>query len=240
MYKHLTAIQRSQIELFLSNGCSIRAIADRMNRSPSTISREIARNKLGPQYCGNTAHTLSTKRRSETSSKPHKMTPGLMAVIEKKLRRYWSPVQISGWLKKQGIFISHESIYKFVAAKRVAGSDLYTCLRHKGRRYRSRTSKTAGRGIIPNRILINKRSKIVEDKARIGDWEADTIIGKNHQGALVTLVDRCSKITLLAFVRKRTAAAVTQAIINRLKQIPASYRKKLLLITEKHLAHIKS
>ena len=52
MYKHLTAIQRSQIEFFLSNGCSIRAIADRMNRSPSTISREIARNKLGPQYCG--------------------------------------------------------------------------------------------------------------------------------------------------------------------------------------------
>ena len=226
MHKHLTAVERSQIQLLLSNNYSLRKIGDMLNRSASTISRELARNKSTRQYCFKKAQTLSKKRRTNASSIPKKMKLDLITIIERKLRLYWSPDQISGWLKKHSVSISHETIYKYIAKARAAGSNLYTCLRHKGKRYRS-NSKTAGRGIIPNRISINKRSKVVENKTRIGDWEADTIIGKNHKGVLITLVDRCSKIALVAFAHTRTASEVTQAIINHLKRIPAKYRKTI-------------
>ena len=122
-------------------------------------------------------------------------------------------MQISGRLKADNIAsVSHESIYKMVWKAKKNGDELYKFLRHSGKKYNKRSGKNSGRGLIPNRVDIELRDKIVEEKSRIGDWEADTVIGANHKGAIVTLVDRMSKFSLFTLVPDKTKESVTQAI----------------------------
>ena len=142
-------------------------------------------------------------------------------------RRYHSPEQISGSLKKQGIKVSHETIYKFVWDDKKNGGTLYMHLRHGGKKYNKRKGVNAGRGLIPGRVDISERPEIVDAKSRIGDWEADTVIGANHKGAIVSLVERHSKITLLRKVPNKSKEAVTAAIIEALKP----YKDNVLTIT---------
>jgi IS30 family transposase len=91
---------------------------------------------------------------------------------------------------------------------------IYTHLRHRGKKYQHRGSKNAGRGCIPHRIDIQERPAIVEEKIRLGDWEIDLIIGAQQQGAILSMVDRASKYTLLAPLPNKTAAGVTTAILD--------------------------
>ena len=85
-----------------------------------------------------------------------------------------------------------------------------------GKKYNKRSKGTAGRGCIPNRVDIDQRPALVEEKRRIGDWELDTIIGANHDGAVVSMVDRFSKLTKLAKVSRKTSTEVSLALINKL------------------------
>lgn len=114
-----------------------------------------------------------------------KMTPELIVLINKDLRLQWSPVQIAGRLKRQGSIISHETIYKYIWWNKRRGGTLYKKLRHHGKKYNKRSKGTAGRGCISSRIDIDQRPPIVETKTRFGDWELDTIIGKEHVGAAI-------------------------------------------------------
>ena len=136
------------------------------------------------------------------------MTPELIAHIEDKLREKWSPEQISGRLKNENILISHERIYQHIWADKKRGGLLYKHLRHSGRKYNKRSSGKAGRGCIPHRVDIKDRPSIVETKSRIGDIEGDLIIGAEHQGALLTYVDRHSKFTKITKLPNKTAEAV--------------------------------
>lgn len=149
------------------------------------------------------------------------MTPDLIEVIEETLKLQWSPEQISGRLKK--IYgkkaVSHEMIYRYIWKNKKCGGALYKNLRHNGKKYNKRGSKKAGRGCIPNRIDIEQRPLIVEEKSRIGDWEVDTIIGKEHKGAIVSIVDRHSKLTMLAKVPRKTACDVEVALTTRLSEV---------------------
>lgn len=99
----------------------------------------------------------------------------------------WSPVQISGWLKKQGPSVSHETIYKYIWEDKQLGGSLHNELRHRGKKYHKRSKGTAGRGCIPGRIDIDERPSIVKEKTRLGDWELDTIIGAGQSGAIVSM-----------------------------------------------------
>ena len=145
----------------------------------------------------------------------------MISAVEDKLMLYqWSPVQISGWLKKQKKeHVSHETIYKHIWIKKKDGGVLYKNLRHHGKKYNKRSKGTAGRGCIPGRIDIDKRPSIVEEKTRLGDWELDTIIGTGQSGAIVSMVERTSKLTKLFSVAHRTAEAVARALIQRLGSI---------------------
>ena len=96
--------------------------------------------------------------------------------------------------------VSYETIYKMIWKNKQNGGDLYRCLRHGGKKYNKRGGKNSGRGLIPTRVDIELRDQIVEEKSRIGDLEADTVIGANHKGAIVTLVDRMSKFSLFTLV----------------------------------------
>ena len=142
----------------------------------------------------------------------------MVSLIESKLRLEWSPEQISGWLKREhGKAISHEIIYLHIWDDKQSGGVLYRHLRRQGKKYDKRRHGKSTRGHIKNRVGIEERPVIVESRERLGDWEIDTVIGKNHQGALVRIVERCTQKLLCAHAPNKTAEAVTKATIALLR-----------------------
>jgi len=140
------------------------------------------------------------------------MTDATIGIIEEKLKLQWSPVQIAGWLKREGYekSVSHETIYQYIWEEKRLGGVLYKELRHSGKKYNKRSKGGAGRGCIPGRVDIDERPVIVEEKTRLGDWELDTIIGAGQSGAIVSMVERRTKLTKLAKVHYKTAEAVKE------------------------------
>ncbi len=138
------------------------------------------------------------------------------------MKEGWSPEQISGRMALEDLRpVSHETIYRYIYHNKRSGGNLYKYLRHKNKKYTKRSASYRSRGQIKNRIPIDFRPAVVEDKSRVGDWEVDTIIGKNHHQAIVTLVDRNSKFTLMKKVPAKQARVVTDAIVHLLKPFQA-------------------
>ncbi len=218
-YHHVTRDIRCQIYAFKSRGCSMRGMARKLGFDVSTISREIKRHSGNRGYRLNQADGKAEARRSAASMKPYKMTTFLIGKIKKKIRIDWSPEQISGRFRKEGIIISHESIYMMIWADKKSGGELYKHLRHRGK-YHKRSSGKAGRGCIPGRVDISERPKIVEHKSRIGDWEGDTIIGAKNQGTILSLVDRCSKFTQLKSIERKNSSLVFKATVEKMRALP--------------------
>ncbi len=215
-YSHLTYEKRCQIATLKKRGDSTASISKELEVDRSTINREILRNSGRKGYLYKQAHEKAKKRRAEVSNPNLKMTPQRILLINNDLRLQWSPVQISGRLKRQGVNISHETIYKYIWWNKRHGGTLYKELRHHGKKYNKRGKGTSGRGCIPNRTDIDQRPPIVEKKTRFGDWELDTIIGAEHHGAIVSMVERTSKLTKLVKVSHKTADLVAQALLERL------------------------
>lgn len=216
-YQQLTYEQRCQISVLKKSQYTQREIATRIGVSQATVSRELSRNTGERGYRHKQAQERTDVRRREAVS-PTRMTPRMTADIEEKLRIEWSPEQISGWLlEDQKRLISHESIYLHIWKDKRAGGDLHTYLRRQGKKYDKRRNGKSTRGQIKNRVSIDDRPSVVDDKSRIGDWEIDTVIGKGHSGALVTIVERRTKFTVSKQVDSKSAAAVTQAAIALLK-----------------------
>lgn len=213
IYKHLTIEQRSQIQALKSMGHSQIDIANVIEVSPSTISRELKRNTGLCGYRHKQAQRTANYRRFSASSEPRKMTSAVVSFINEKLtQEQWSPDQISGVLAANDTPVSHTRIYQHIWEDRSNGGTLHQHLRHRGKKYNYKGGKKAGRGCIPNRVDIANRPKVVEAKARLGDWEGDTIVGATHKGAIVSMVERKSKFTLLALIPQATADNVNAAI----------------------------
>ena len=226
-YKQLTREQRYQIEALKKEGFLNKAIAQNLNVSASTISREFRRNRGLRGYRPQQAHQKAVERKLQ-AVKAIKMTPTLIQLIEEKIRFDCSPEQISGTLKlEHNISISHETLYQHVWRDKKHGGDLYLHLRQAHKKRRKKYASKDKRGQLKNRVSIEERPLAVEDKARIGDFEIDTVIGKNHQGALVTIVDRKSKFTLIKKVESKHAEGVTEALIELL----APYKGSIHTIT---------
>ena len=219
-YNHVTRDERCQIYALKSTGMSLRGMAKELKKDVSTISREIKRNSGKRGYRFHQADTSACERRSEASKVPNKLTAELTIEIESKLEEDWSPEQISGRLKTEGIFISHESIYRYIWEDKRGGGLLYQHLRHNGKRYKKRYSGKAGRSCIPDRVDITARPIIVEEKSRIGDWEGDTVISSGSKTAILTVVDRCSKYTLMKKLGQKTAENVQHAMIEKMQEFP--------------------
>jgi len=219
-YHHLTYDERCQIYTLKKRGDSLSNIAKELGVHPSTIYREIKRNSGKRGYRYKQAHEMRLSRRLESPPPNQKMTPQLIDKIKKKLKLQWGPVQISGWLKRHGEnSVSHETIYKHIWKDKHLGGFLYKELRHRGKKYNKRSKGTAGRGCIPGRVDIKERPLIVEEKTRLGDWELDTIIGTGQSGAIVSMVERTSKLTKLVKIPNKTAELVEQALLERLQPI---------------------
>jgi IS30 family transposase len=226
-YSQLTEVQRYQIEALKKAEKNQKEIATIIGVTASTICREFKRNTGQRGYRPKQANIKALIRRKE-AVKSVKMTTALITLIETKIKLDWSPEQVAGWLdREKEIKISHERIYQHVWADKFDGGELYKCLRQSNKKRKKRYGSKDKRGQIRNRISIDDRPEVVSQKTRIGDWEIDTVIGKNHQGALVTIVDRKSKFTLIKKVDSKHAEVVTQATITLL----TPYLDKTLTIT---------
>ena len=217
-YTQLTQEERYHISVLCKERFPKAEIARRLKRHPSTITRELRRNTGGRGYRAKQAHQKALCRRY-TAKKATKFTYKTIRLVIERLKEKWSPEQISGWLKRIQICISHERIYQFLLENKRKGGILYKHLRRSHRKRKKRYGSPERRGQIPNRVSIDKRPKIVDTKKRIGDWEADTIIGRNHKGAILTLVDRKSKYTLIRKINQKTSHAVNTAILEMVKGI---------------------
>jgi IS30 family transposase len=215
-YQQLTYEQRCQISVLNKSKSSQRKIAVLVGVSQSTISRELNRNMGDRGYRHKQAQSLCKNRRKD-ACKVSKMTKEMISIVENKLRIEWSPKQVSGWLlDEKSVLLSHETIYLHIWKDKRSGGDLYTYLRRQGKKYDKRRNGKSTRGQIKNRISIDDRPKVVDEIARIGDREIDTVIGKGHSGAIVTIVERVIKFTLAKQVNGKTAEEVTQATIDLL------------------------
>ncbi len=201
---HLTRDQRCQIHALNRSGLSGRGIAQELGRDHPTICRELQRN-CGRRGCRfMQAQGKATQRRREASAVPWKMTPDLWCQVGECLAQGWSPEQIAG----------RERIHQCIGADRENGGSLCKHLRRRGKKPNWRGGRNTGR------VGIGERPAIVDEKSRVGDWELDTIIGARHRGALVSAVDRASKMTRLARVDRKTAGEVGAALKRRLMPDP--------------------
>ncbi|MDP1541316.1 MAG: IS30 family transposase [Anaerolineales bacterium] len=226
-YWQLTQEQRYQIYALRKTKHSFSEIATVIGVHKSSVSRELKRNQGKRGYRPQQAHELALGRRLKATPR---ITAKVWVVVEKLLRQDWSPEQISGRLKKeQGICISHEWIYQHILVDKQAGGDLYQHLRCQKKR-RKRYGKYDRRGQLPNCRSIEERPASVNARKRLGDWEVDTIIGRKHKQAMVTLTERKSRFTLLAKVKRRTAQAVRKQVCRMLLPV----KNKVHTLTSDH------
>jgi IS30 family transposase len=210
----ITLEQRYEIAALHNTGKTQEYIGKVLGFHKSTIGRELKRNcdKRSGVYKSNLAER---KCRNRHLFKPKKiyLTSDVKTTIERYLRKDYSPEQVSGYCKKEGInCVSPETIYLHIWKDKECKGNLYTHLRRRGRKNKKRGNILAGRGFIKNRIGIEKRPPEVELKERFGDLEADTIVGKNHKGALVTINDRSSGMLKMKRTKTREATEVSAAM----------------------------
>ena len=209
-YAQLTQEERYQIKGLLKAGYNLSEIARVAGRHRSTISREIGRNSGKRGYRPAQAHGFASERREAAVTK--RITSDDWQHVERLIRFDLSPEQVSARLyQEQGIRISTEWIYLYIYADKTRGGDLHSHLRGQ-KPYRKRYGGGRDRrGQLKGRVSIDERPAVVDRRNRLGDWEGDTIIGRRHQGALLSLVDRKSSFTLIDKLIRRTAEQTRDA-----------------------------
>jgi IS30 family transposase len=231
----LTLREREEISRGLASGSSIREIAKCLERTISTVSREVARHGGRPAYRASQADGEAW----ESALRPKRCLLSihvkLRNIVASKLILDWSPEQISGWLKIQypddeSLRVSHETIYRslFIQARGVLKKELLEHLRSKRRIRRSQHSRIFkdARGQIPEAISIRERPAEVEDRAVPGHWEGDLLRGSGNSH-IATLVERHSRFTALVKVPSKDTAVVVAALTRHVRKLPAALRRSL-------------
>ena len=191
---------------------SMGEIAAAIGKHKSTISRELRRNCDGRsgRYDADLAQRKCERRQK---GKPHRVrfTEEVRLRVEAMLREDYSPEQVVGRCRLEGLeCVSVETIYQYVWGDKRRGGDLHTHLRRKGRKYRKRGAKKDSRGVIRDRVSIDERPKVVDDKSRFGDLEIDLIMGANHRRALLSANDRASGISWIALLEGKDSKALAE------------------------------
>jgi transposase, IS30 family len=223
--------ERVEISIGLELGLSLSAIAARIGRVPSTVSREVAANGGRQGYRPFAAH----RRACRVARRPKACklaSPRLRARVEYGLRRLWSPQQIARRLREQfpddaSMWISHETVYKslYVQGRGALRRELAACLR-TGRAQRVHQGRQP-HAHISGMVLISERPPEVEDRAVPGHWEGDLIIGKNGKSAVATLVERATRYVMLARIADQRAETVRDALADRVARLPAHLWRSL-------------
>lgn len=215
--KKLTRDERCEISALCKAGKIPSEISKQLNRSLSTITRELLRNSFNGKYNFIMANNAATQRRGEHNRQ--RITLDNWTYVRSLIRQKWSPAQVDQWLQKHpdvGFTVSRESIYQYIKEDREKGGDLYLSLRRAGKPYNHGRFKEY-RGKIKDRVDITQRPDIINKRLRIGDWEVDSVIGCMNQSSIVTLVERVSRYTTIIKVNSKEAVGVAEAIVSRCK-----------------------
>jgi len=231
----LSLNEREEISRGLAAGRSLRSIAGRLGRAPSTVSREVARHGGRRRYRATRADDRAWRRARRP--KPCKLArePRLRALVAQKLSEEWSPEQISGWLARtyagdQALRVSSETIYRslFVQVRGVLAKELTAHLRTKRtmRQSKNASRKGQGRGGITDAVSISERPPEIEDRAVPGHWEGDLLAGSANTH-IATLVERQTRFVLLVKVEGKDTETVVDALAAQVQTLPAQLRASL-------------
>lgn len=226
-YEHLNSCERKVIKKMLDMQKSIREIARYTGRAPSTISREIARNRDLYWYHPHHAHEHAVQRRKQAYKRILDRNEPLREHVIRELKEGKSPDSIAGRLTlthadNPAMQISHESIYQWTYEQARKGNDLYKYLPRGVRKRQRRMNKKLSRVQIPNRTSIHCRPDSVSRRRYKGHWEGDTIHGKGHSGYIVTLVERKSYLLAAGIMRDKTPESCNRALLEALGEIDNS------------------
>jgi IS30 family transposase len=219
---HITVEQRYQIHALLAAGKKQKEIAEILERDKSVICRELRRNRLyNGKYKPEIAQQYYQHRRKQCRKVNKLYDLELKLYVDEKLRDDKSPEQIIGIMRNEKHLktLSHETIYQYIWKDKRAGGELHKHLRNQGRRYQKRGNSKNNRGVIPNRIGIEQRPEVVDQRGRVGDFEIDLVIGKNHKNAILTIVERKSGFALLRKLPSKEAAITAEQLVDALLPI---------------------
>lgn len=223
-YTHITSIQRNELSVLLRAGIKQKEIAELLNKNRTTLWREKKRNsKDDGKYNVRIAKDKTKNRRIEANQRFRKIdnNPKLEKIIIKYLKRYLSPEEISGKLKNKGLRIGKDSIYSFIYEKRPDLVKFLRCQKGKYRRRRGTSIRIKQRKELEKKKNISLRPSIVNTRERIGDWEGDTVHGKNKKGkVLLTHVERKSGLIRIRLMKNKTAQEMKEKTVAMFKTIP--------------------
>lgn len=226
--KHLTLEQRYALKAYLECGITKTEASRRLGVDRSTIYRELDRNRSkGGGYNPGFANELAEERK-ERLCKNRKFTFEKQKLIDNWIRQeQWSPEQIKGYCDANAIkMVSAERIYQYIRQDKANGGDLYKHLRH---RLKHRKRPVSGKHeIIKNKVSIDERPDMINNKERFGDWEIDLIVGKNNKGAMVTLVERT---TAMFMIRKLQKGKSAQDLADTVIEMLLPYKNAVKSIT---------
>ncbi|HZA88099.1 MAG TPA: IS30 family transposase [Acidimicrobiales bacterium] len=241
----LSLVEREEISRGVVAGESLRAIASRLGRAPSTVSREVAANGGPRRYRAARADAVALRRMRRPKSSKLAVHDELRALVESKLELKWSPEQIAGWLGEEfpddpEMRVSHETIYLslFVQSRGALRKELTRYLR-TGRANRRTLGHSVmnGQGQLRGTINISERPAEANDRAVPGHWEGDLIFGKG-MSAVATLVERKSRfVMLIQLPNGHTADVVADALAAKIVELPEQLRRSITWDQGKEMAH---
>ncbi len=234
-YKHLSLQERELLAQLDWEGKSLGEIAKTLDRNKNSVSRELARNKapVHNRYTPCRAHARSCERKTNANTHERLKNELIRQYVKQCLALGWSPEQIAGRLPKDhpGQSINHEAIYQFIYHRQ--NPNRLEMINQLRRSHKKRKNKGIGRKErklkILNRIPIDARPKSVESRIQYGHWEGDSLISRNSKAALNTLIERKSRLVLITKLNRKGTAETNQAVIKRLKKLPAAGRRTLTL-----------
>jgi len=225
-YHQLSQQERYTITALLISRRTDAEIARQLGRSPSTISRELSRNRSthDGEYRAEVANSYAVARRRRERRGFRHTAEEWQCVLEL-LKAKWSPQQISATLKLHGAFrISHETIYQYVWSDRWAKGSVYRNLRIMPKLRRKRRNSKDSRGILPGKRHISQRPAAVETRQEFGHWEGDTVVGKDLHHCILTFVERQTGFAIIKKMDSRSAPAATQAAVAAISPLPTDFK----------------
>lgn len=242
-YRRLTLEEREELSLGLVQGESLRTLATRLGRAPSTLSREVDRNGMPQGYRASQAERRARRRRRQCRQRRLDACSRLRRWVYARLRQYWSPEQIAMGLKQAfpedaQMRLSHEALYTYlyVLPRGALRRELLGYLRQHHKRRRPRSQGEDRRGQIPEMISIEERPADVAERTVPGHWEGDLIMGKSNRSALGTLVERTTRTLILVPLKAKDAESVRKAYARELKRLPQQMRLTLTYDRGKEMA----
>jgi IS30 family transposase len=219
-YHQLTSEERYMLAALRRQGFNQSEIARALGRHRSTVCRELRRNstRADGRYRAFTAQERTQGRRSR-SRRNRRFREEDFALIDELLCRQWSPEQVSGYLRRQGLLsISHETIYRHVWRDKKRGGALHTHLRGARKRRRKRYGAYDSRGRLAGKRMISERPSEVEARERVGHWEADTVAGSGAKDCVLTLVERKTGLVLVGKLTDRTAGSLSRRAVSLIRR----------------------